>query len=90
MILGYGLIRSEGGTEWITGGLFPRHRGQGHGRYLFQRLTELTRNPTLEVLATNHRAVRLYRSLGYEKTGWDWKGRHGPVITMTYPSSKSG
>ena len=78
---GYGLCRQleasdlgrktpAGLTWWISGGLLPEFRGQGHGRRLFGLLADdinkMGEICYLEVLADNAPAIATYRSIGFE------------------------
>lgn len=68
----YGLINRIGRGHWLTGVIVPEFQGQGHGRELFTFLRDYTvsdlEQPVvlLDVLNTNHRAMNLYKSLGFE------------------------
>jgi ribosomal protein S18 acetylase RimI-like enzyme len=60
----------RGDRGWIGGiGVVPEHRRTGVGRALMQAVLELA-PPTvrLEVIEANEPAIRLYESLGFEKT----------------------
>lgn len=72
--IGYGLIqrlpRYDGEGWWVSGGLMPAYRGQGHGKELFGRLADQANIAGeicwLEVRANNEPAIRTYRSLGFQ------------------------
>lgn len=69
--IGYGLI-SVKEDPWLTGGILPEYQGQGAGRYLFECLIETAEKefgkPKLSVWSNNHKAIKLYTSLGFVKT----------------------
>jgi len=73
--VGYGLIINYDGRWAVTAGFIESARGKGYGRKMFGFLnnyvfTELKQQYVyLDVLATNTKAVALYRSLGYKTTG---------------------
>lgn len=77
--VGYGLVRREGGKGWVSGGLLPEWRGKGMGAHIFKRLCSAVggEDAWLEVLSTNHRAIKLYLDLGFLK---EWE--KGGVLTM--------
>ena len=66
---GYGLITIEGGSAMLTGVIEKDFRGKGYGRDLFSKLIEIAKTKSdkvsLEVLATNYAAKKLYESLGF-------------------------
>lgn len=69
--VGYGLISQREGAFWVSGGLIPDARGQGHGERLFSFLTAYTvglldhPEVMLDVLETNKPARELYEKIGY-------------------------
>lgn len=60
----------RGDRSWIGGiGVVPEQRGKGVGRALMEAVLELAPpTVTLEVIEANEPAIRLYESLGFEKT----------------------
>ncbi len=78
--VGYGLIREEDGKSWLTAGLIPESRDHGLGREAFECLIQMSwHEPWLKVLASNHRARKLYENMGFEITD----ERDG-IATMRY------
>jgi len=64
--VGYGMTRTDESGSWLTGGLLPSVRGQGHGEALFRHLVASSPAPwLLEVLRGNAPAFSLYRKLGF-------------------------
>lgn len=89
--IGYGLIRQIDRKWWISGGLLPKFRGQGHGKLLFGALADIVnkteRKPCwLEVRASNTAARRLYMSLGFQTIKTDDEGL---VVTITMKRDRS-
>ena len=74
-LIGYGLIRLQDRKWWVSGGLVPSHRRQGHGRNLFQALARtVNAKPApcwLRVWNWNEAGLRTYRSLGFIATNED-------------------
>lgn len=68
--IGYAIIKIDGDSALLTGGLIESARGLGHGKDLFSMLInksiEMEKSPTLEVLKTNARAIKTYKSLGFK------------------------
>jgi GNAT superfamily N-acetyltransferase len=68
--IGYAIIKIDGNDAILTGGLIESARGLGHGKKLFQMLIdkskEMNKNPKLEVLKTNNRAIKTYKNLGFK------------------------
>lgn len=68
-ILGFGYCKRDGDETYLTGGLKEDCRGKGYGKALFLHLLNSAKSfntkITLEVLNTNVRAERLYRSIGF-------------------------
>jgi ribosomal protein S18 acetylase RimI-like enzyme len=66
----YGLIKRDATGCWVTGVIRPEYQGKGYGREVFEFLCSwaLLRAPSvyLEVLASNTRAIELYRKLGFQ------------------------
>lgn len=66
---GYGIVRTQDGRAWLTGGLLPQHRGRGLGRDLFLFLRDYALltygNAWLDVFRSNGRALALYTSIGF-------------------------
>lgn len=68
--LGYGVVNSKDGFDWLSGGLASSWRGQGYGKRLFRLLVDACAlPPKLEVLRFNEAAVATYLSLGFEECG---------------------
>lgn len=69
---GYGLITIEDGVSLLTGVIEKDYRGKGYGRDLFSKLIKIAKTKSdkvsLEVLATNYAAKKLYESLGFVPT----------------------
>lgn len=69
---GYGLITIEDGNAMLTGVIEKDYRGKGYGRDLFSKLIKIAKTKSdkvsLEVLATNYAAKKLYESLGFVPT----------------------
>lgn len=77
--VGYGLISLREEHWWVSGGIIDEWRGQGLGEELFRVLTNTIHHHCkadawLDVLATNERAIALYRKLGYEQAGEEQDG----------------
>lgn len=72
---GYGIVRVSGERVLLTGALDERWRGQGLGKDLFKKLmSEATSLPgviSLEVNATNSRAINLYKTIGFTQVEYD-------------------
>jgi len=68
--IGYAILKIEDSSCLLTGGLVESVRGKGYGRMLFQKLIDLSiemgKEPRLDVLQTNEKAIRLYSSLGFK------------------------
>ncbi len=68
--VGYGLIKTEKGVDWISGGLYGEWRHMGGGRQIFEYLIDNCKNLIkLEVFSWNNKALRLYTSLGFKEIG---------------------
>jgi len=69
---GYGVIKYQNNVAFLTGALEESVRGKGLGRKIFIDLMNIAKEKSnkicLEVLETNHRARKLYESLGFEET----------------------
>lgn len=67
--IGYGIIKISDNLGIVTGGLITEYRNRGIGKFLFADLTQevirLGLEPTLDVLKSNLRAIKLYSNLGY-------------------------
>lgn len=68
--IGYGLIRIEDNCCLVTGGLLEKYRNRGAGKILFEMIIEKCKQYNkpikLEVLKTNERALKLYKSMGFK------------------------
>lgn len=68
---GYGIINtSETEFPLLTGAILEHHQGYGHGRTLFSKLIDISlkdyyHRPELDVLESNEKAIKLYKSLGF-------------------------
>lgn len=65
-LAGYGMIRDR---SVITLGIFYKYRGYGLGKRLFAHLLKFAKDPRLEVLKWNKRAIHIYKKFGFKKTG---------------------
>lgn len=67
--IGFGYCRTDDDETYLTGGILEQYRGKGYGRILFKHLLdaakEFNTRITLDVLNTNTRAEKLYRSIGF-------------------------
>lgn len=91
---GYAVLRREGRQIWLTGGLAAPFRGRGLGRQIFTKLTQIVeivkKEAWLEVRKSNRRALRLYRSLGFEEVpGSKFKVQKGVLVMRRVKSLKS-
>lgn len=79
--IGYGLLREEGDSVLISGGLVESERGKGYGSILFNYLIKNVKDKKikLEVLKSNTRAFVIYNNLGFRVVNDD-----GELITMEY------
>jgi len=79
--IGYGLLREEGDSVLISGGLVESERGKGYGSILFNYLIKNIKDKKikLEVLKSNTRAFVVYNNLGFRVVNDD-----GELITMEY------
>jgi ribosomal protein S18 acetylase RimI-like enzyme len=81
--VGYAIIKVEGKSACLTGGIAKDFRGRGLGRELFEYLIAYCiagrLKPWLSVLRSNRRAIRLYKSLGFEITRFTKR-----IYTMEY------
>lgn len=80
--IGYGLVKTEMGTSWLTGAILPKWQGNGFGRQLFEHLIEKAEpkayiETMLAVRKNNVKAHALYSSLGFVE-----EERDGDTITM--------
>lgn len=67
--IGFGYCKNDKDETYLTGGLLEQYRGKGYGRILFNHLLnaakEFNTKITLDVLNTNTKAEKLYRSIGF-------------------------
>ena len=75
--IGFGVVKHLSDGDWLTGGILLEYRGRGFGTELFKGLIERSKMQKLDVFATNEKALRVYRKLGFVETK-----RVGAVITM--------
>ncbi len=74
-IAGYGVVSSGAGEAHILNlCIAPEYQHQGYGRRLLNRLLDLARwyharSVFLEVRPSNHRAIRMYETLGFACVG---------------------
>lgn len=74
-VIAYGITATAAGESHILNlTTHPNHRGQGHGRTLLRALLAEARlgaaeQAFLEVRPSNHSAIALYRSEGFEHVG---------------------
>ncbi len=74
-LIGYGILSSGGGEAHILNiAIAPRFQGQGLGRSFMQFLLETARHHGadtvfLEVRPSNHPALHLYESMGFNQVG---------------------
>ena len=72
-IIGYGILSvAAGEAHLLNACVTPSHQGHGHGRHLVKRMIELARwhrvqRIFLEVRPSNHAAVALYPTLGFNE-----------------------
>lgn len=78
--VGYGVILEEENKSWLTGGVADSFRNMRLGKVLFAFLMTMCKSEVwLEVREDNHRARRLYNSLGLSEVNRDTE-----IITMCY------
>lgn len=69
--IGYGIINlTETVFPLLTGAIVADYQGYGHGRALFSKLIDIClkdyyHRPELDVLESNEKAIKLYKSLGF-------------------------
>ncbi len=65
--IGYGLVTWRHNKFWLSGGIIPEEQGNGYGRALFQFMVDwkVSGDLWLDVWASNTKAIRLYKSLGF-------------------------
>jgi ribosomal-protein-alanine N-acetyltransferase len=72
-IIGYGILSlGAGEAHLLNACIAPVHQGHGHGRHLVKRMIEIARwhrvqRIFLEVRPSNHAAVALYPTLGFNE-----------------------
>ena len=68
-VVGFGYCRNVDYETYLTGGILESHRNRGYGKKLFSHLLEEAKSfktkITLEVLNSNARAEKVYRSIGF-------------------------
>lgn len=68
-IMGFGYCRNVDDETYLTGGILENYRNKGYGKKLFSHLLEEAKSfntkITLEVLNSNARAEKVYRSIGF-------------------------
>jgi len=73
--IGYGIIKLDEDASILTGGIISGYRGYGYGRKIFEELRyhgfQYRNKVRLDVLKSNERAIKLYKSLGFVPTGGD-------------------
>jgi RimJ/RimL family protein N-acetyltransferase len=81
--IGYGLISYNGNLATVTGCLKREFRGMGLGEKLFDELIlkiDAGYVIELDVLKSNHRAIRLYEKLGFRVS----HNKSNEIIRMVY------
>lgn len=78
--VGYGLLRLDGGSWWVSLAVAPEHRGKGHGTAIYRWLVPVVSAPIwAEILTANGPSLRAASRAGFAPVDVQES-----VVTMVY------